>query len=132
MRPAVKVLMNYVRMMPQRNKQLRSHQLKHDAIGSATQLMTVPHLLRFGAMTNHVTLRLGTWAASVGLLQYAAGAAGQGINEVPKAQESDKRGLPMSAGSKNSPLCIVSAQMHSTSSNMKSGTRRQGSRGNRV
>ncbi len=45
-------------------------------------------------MTNHVTLRLDTWAASVRLLQHAAGAAGHGIKGLPKAQGKVITGSP--------------------------------------
>ena len=54
-------------------------------------------------MTNHVTLRLDTWAASIGLLQALPEKASKGsqryervpkgIKGLPKAWEGDKRGI---------------------------------------
>jgi len=57
-------------------------------------------------MTNHVTLRLDTWAASVGLLQYAAkvSRAPKSITGLPKAQEGDKRGIAHVGGIQERPI----------------------------
>ena len=46
-RPAFEIFTNYVKMMPQRNKQLKSHQVVHNATDLQQCTTRVPHLVRF-------------------------------------------------------------------------------------
>lgn len=77
-------------MLPQRSKQLKSHQVVYNAIDLQQSKITVPHLLECESYDKPCDIAPG----HVGCICLAAaGAAGQGIKGLPKPQEGDKRGL---------------------------------------